>query len=98
MGSRTRHRQRNIHACQNLRREVKVEPGLICAQGIKGKLFTYRLGLVDFGNLEELLVDLSESVDSSFERSVFGGKSEKIVVEETKERKRQIGGTDRRAR
>jgi hypothetical protein len=35
----------------------------------------YRLGLVDFGDFEEFLVDSLESVHSGFELLVLGGES-----------------------
>lgn len=35
----------------------------------------YRLGLVNFGDFEEFLVDALESVDSRFELLVLGGQS-----------------------
>jgi hypothetical protein len=42
------------------------------------KLGTYRFGFMHFCNLEELLVDFTQGVYSSFELFVFGGKSRQM--------------------
>lgn len=44
------------------------------------KLETHRLGVVGLGDLQELLVDILESVDASFELPVLGGEPGLLVT------------------